>query len=160
MSIAKGFSRKWLTRLVVELRKAEGLPPRRGTGYKGDWVRMLTGWGPMYFWTATHENQRTVAQWVRIMQRMKLRLMLDGQVWEFFYVCEENKRGGYHVHALVRVKGGLFHDGYHSLRKVGDMISGGMNRTELVKGEVQIRYLVKYMFKGGRLTIGDRYGFI
>jgi len=142
----------------------------RTPGYKDHWVSMLTAWGPQYFWTATHEQQRTVNQWVRILQRMKLKLWKSGFAVEFFYVCEPNKRGGYHLHVLVKFfvedvgQVQRLDDSkasrYKALRNIGDTIAGGANKTEVIKDENALRYIVKYMFKGGRMSVSDRYGFV
>lgn len=142
----------------------EGLPPREHRTYKSYWVEMLTAREYQYFWTATHEEERTVRQWIRILGRMKRRLNDYGLTVEFFYVAEENQRGGHHVHVLVKFPGMVEQRFlYNTLRKVGDEIGGGMNKTETIyedNREKTLRYIVKYMFKDFyRATVEDRYGF-
>ena len=152
-------SRQWLEHFCETMRKLEGLPRKYyKRGYKESWVDMLTRWGPHFFWTATHEQQRTCEQWVRIMQRIKRAAWGRGVVFEFFYVCEENKRGGFHLHALVRM-GGDTTNGYGLLRRLGDEIGKGHNKTEHIGDVMQLRYVIKYMFKRSR-GVQERYGFV
>jgi len=151
--------REWLEHLCNTLRQLEGLEKKYfRKGYKSAWVDVLVAWGPQFFWTATHEQQRTCEQWVRIMERMKRAAWKHGFSFRFFYVCEENKRGGFHLHALVKVEGDIT-NAYGLLRRSGDRIGGGMNKTERLEEVKQVVYVVKYMFKRSR-GIQERYGFV
>jgi len=147
---------KWYLKLISTIDKLY-FPNREGFDRMLGWMDMLERWGPSYFLTMTHEQQRNRRQWMRILERIKVQAWKEGMQIEIFYVFEDNERGGQHVHGLVKVFGDA--KVWHELVKICDKIGGGRNRLDILKGTGGIWYVLKYMFKG-RGGQDDNYGFI